>query len=58
MNTDNNQNKQLTELSDEDLKQVNGGMTGYSKKKDDKGNCIETISESSIYVVDPGIGPI
>ena len=25
MNTDNNQNKHLTELSDEDLKQVNGG---------------------------------
>ena len=25
MNTDNNQNKQLTELSDEELKQVNGG---------------------------------
>ena len=25
MNTDNNQNKQLTELSDEDLKNVTGG---------------------------------
>lgn len=25
MNTDNNQNKQLTELSDEELKQVTGG---------------------------------
>ena len=28
MNTDNNQKKQLTELSDEDLKKVNGGVRG------------------------------
>ena len=27
MNTDNNQNKQLTELSDEELKQVTGGAS-------------------------------
>ena len=27
MNTDNNQNKQLTELSDEELKQVTGGTS-------------------------------
>lgn len=27
MNTDNNQNKQLTELSDEELKQVTGGKS-------------------------------
>ena len=26
---DNKQNKQLTELSDEDFKKVNGGVTGY-----------------------------
>ena len=26
MNTDNNQNKHLTELSDEELKNVNGGL--------------------------------
>ena len=29
MNTDNNQNKQLTELSDEELKNVTGGVVGY-----------------------------
>ena len=47
MNTDNNQNKQLTELSDEELKQVTGGepVILYSCIKDSLPPCQQGFVE-------------
>ena len=51
--TDNNQKKQLTELSDEDLKQVNGGtsrkkaVTGSVASVSAKNLCLDNLKDEN-----------
>ena len=45
--TDNNQNKQLTELSDEELKQVNGGGQRIQKRNCKEPGCPNTILDKN-----------
>ena len=45
MNTDNNQNKQLTELSEEELKQVTGGVGQWLAHDQYDILCISKIPE-------------